>query len=106
MLLALDTIPRSHNLLAAFLAWLLLAGYFVFPATFTSVQRNAGLDAAAQAGSVLAQDVLGEVRNAPLLWIAGASCVLGGGGLTGLWVRWRGNYVWLGELLMMGGGEN
>ena len=40
MLLALDSIPRLHNVLASFFTWFLLAGFLLFPGTFTSLQNN------------------------------------------------------------------
>jgi hypothetical protein len=43
MLLALDGIPRLHNMLAAFFTWILLAGFVLLPGTFTSLQ-TAGAD--------------------------------------------------------------
>lgn len=38
MLLSLDTVPRIHNIFASFSTWILLAGYIVFPATFTGLK--------------------------------------------------------------------
>lgn len=38
MLLALDDIPALYNLLAGFFTWILLAGFILFPGTFTSLQ--------------------------------------------------------------------
>ena len=40
MLLALDSIPRLHNMLAGFFTWILLAGFVLFPGTFTSLQNE------------------------------------------------------------------
>jgi hypothetical protein len=40
MLLALDGIPRLHNMLAAFFTWILLAGFVLLPGTFTSLGSN------------------------------------------------------------------
>lgn len=39
MLLALDDIPSLHNILAGFFNWVLLAGFILFPGTFTSLQN-------------------------------------------------------------------
>jgi hypothetical protein len=39
MLLALDSIPRLHNMLSSFFTWILLAGFVLFPGTFTSLQN-------------------------------------------------------------------
>jgi hypothetical protein len=39
MLLALDDIPSLHNIFAGFFNWILLAGFILFPGTFTSLQN-------------------------------------------------------------------
>jgi len=39
MLLALDDIPTLHNLYAGFFNWILLAGFILFPGTFTSLKN-------------------------------------------------------------------
>ena len=39
MLLALDDIPKLHNMYAAFFNWILLAGFILFPGTFTSLKN-------------------------------------------------------------------
>lgn len=44
MLLALDGIPRLHNILAAFFTWILLAGFVLLPGTFTSLQSVTGVN--------------------------------------------------------------
>lgn len=38
MLLALDSISSIDNMLASFFTWILLAGFVLFPGTFTSLQ--------------------------------------------------------------------
>lgn len=93
MLLSLDEIPRLHNMLASFLTWILLAGFIVFPGTFTSFQQS-GVVKGDTKGAV-AEKILGTVGNVPLLWVAGACCIIGGAGMIGLWWRWSNNYVWL-----------
>ena len=42
MLLALDDIPTLYNMLAKFFNWILLAGFILFPGTFTSLQNLGG----------------------------------------------------------------
>ena len=42
MLLALDDIPKLHNMLAKFFNWILLAGFVLFPGTFTSLKNLGG----------------------------------------------------------------
>jgi hypothetical protein len=43
MLLALDDIPAIHNFAVAFFNWIYLAGFVLFPGTFTSL-KNLGAD--------------------------------------------------------------
>lgn len=40
MLLGLDQVSPLHNILASLFVWILLAGYIVFPATFTKLQSE------------------------------------------------------------------
>ncbi|MCJ1431187.1 hypothetical protein MMC27_000538 [Xylographa pallens] len=93
MLLDLDKIPRLHNVCASFFTWLLLAGYVVFPATFTTVNKDNKITQAAQ--TELERQILTEVRNAPLLYIAAACCIVGSSGMIWLWFKWRSNYIWM-----------
>ncbi|MCJ1391376.1 hypothetical protein MMC18_004240 [Xylographa bjoerkii] len=93
MLLDLDKIPRLHNIYASFFTWLLLAGYVVFPATFTTVNHDNKITQAAQ--TELERQILTEVRNAPLLYIAAICCIVGGSGMIWLWWKWRSNYIWM-----------
>lgn len=93
MLLSLDTIPRLHNILASFFTWLLLAGFLVFPGTFTSLSTSISSDPLSANPSV--KEIINSVKNIPLLAIAGACCGIGASGMCWLWWKWQGNYVWL-----------
>jgi hypothetical protein len=93
MLLALDTIPRLHNILAAFFTWILLAGFVIFPGTFTSLDSLSDSDAIKNNSA--ASEIFKSVKNVPLLVIAGICCGIGAGGMLWLWWTWRKNYVWL-----------
>ncbi|KAF2270194.1 hypothetical protein CC78DRAFT_574323 [Lojkania enalia] len=93
MLLALDTVPRLHNILASFFTWILLAGYIVFPATFNKIQEDSSLDDAAD--SRLKAQALATVRNTPLLYVAAFACGIGVLGCLWLWWKWRKNYIWV-----------
>ncbi|OQU97174.1 hypothetical protein CLAIMM_03150 [Cladophialophora immunda] len=93
MLLELDEIPRRHNFYASLFTWLILAGYIVFPGTFTSLKSSNSVQEAASkthAGEI----ILDTVQNASLLWIAGACCLFGVVGIALLWKRWKRNYIW------------
>ena len=87
MLLDLDTIPRRDNILAALFVWLLLAGYLVFPATFTSLEEKKP-DPTKPEGKIEIT-LINVVKNAPLLWIAGVCCIIAGLGMIRLAFRWR-----------------
>ncbi|KAJ5037154.1 hypothetical protein J3E74DRAFT_470264 [Bipolaris maydis] len=91
MLLGLDSVSPLHNLLCSGFVWLLLAGYIVFPATFTKLQRTEskpgdnGFSAAA----------LKTVRNIPLLYVAAFACGMALWAVCGCGVQHRKNYVWV-----------
>ncbi|WPJ60208.1 hypothetical protein SMAC4_13240 [Sordaria macrospora] len=83
MLLALDKIPRLHNIFVSYFTWLLLVAFIIATGSFTSVS-----------GSVL------HVMQP--LFIASLSCMaLGILGCLWLGIRWRRNYVWLINRLYM-----
>lgn len=88
MLLAMDKIPRIHNLAASFFTWILLAGFVLFPGTFTSLRNEQG-------SSAVAKGVLNVVNHVSLFVIAFLCCGIGAAGMGYLWWRWMNNYVWL-----------
>ncbi|GLB41047.1 hypothetical protein LshimejAT787_0902620 [Lyophyllum shimeji] len=91
MLLALDDIPRLHNMLASFFTWILLAGFVLFPGTFTSLRNSqAGIGS-----SEVGKHVLDAVAHVPLFVIAFLCCGIGAAGMCYLWWKWMYNYVWL-----------
>ncbi|KAI9730633.1 MAG: hypothetical protein M1818_008115 [Claussenomyces sp. TS43310] len=93
MLLALDTIPRLHNLYASFFLWILLAGFVIFPGTFTSISSLE--DDQTVDNNVVAKTFFRAFKNTPLLIVAAMCCGIGAIGMLWLWYRWRQNYVWL-----------
>jgi hypothetical protein len=95
MLLGLDTIPTLHKIYAALFTWLLLAGYIVFPATFTTLNDSSKVAQAAANGTEVERDVLNTVKNAPVLYIAVICCIIGAIGMIALWWRWKHNYIWV-----------
>jgi len=97
MLLALDSIPRLHNMLAGFSTWILLAGFILFPGTFTSLQ---GVEANLNETEAR---VLDRIKNLPLFVIAWICCGIGAIGMSWLWWRWMNNYVWLVERIFLPG---
>ena len=103
MLLSLDTIPRFHNILASFFTWILLAGFLVFPGTFTSI---ASLGNDPNIHSHTAADILRSVKHVQLLVVAGVCSGIGAGGMLWLWWRWRQNFVWLLNKIFLPGSLN
>jgi hypothetical protein len=94
MLLELEEMPWLHNVFANLFTWLLLAGYIVFPATFTTLRKSNAVNSVANhnhAGEV----ILDKFQNLPLLIIAGICCFVGVSGIAALWWIQCGNYVWL-----------
>ncbi|KAH8653974.1 hypothetical protein BGZ60DRAFT_460367 [Tricladium varicosporioides] len=81
--------PIWDNLLAAFFSWLTLAGYVVFPGTFTSLEHSQTLTSS-NSGKFIQQTV-----KKALLATAGLCCFFGTVGTSWLWYVWRDNAVWL-----------
>ncbi|KAJ6466865.1 hypothetical protein C8R45DRAFT_839060 [Mycena sanguinolenta] len=98
MLLALDGIPRLHNLLAAFFTWILLAGFVLLPGTFTNLQ-NKGTNADEKA-------LIDAVQHVPLFVIAFICSGIGVLGMLWLWWRWSRNYIWLNNRIFLPGALN
>lgn len=102
MLLALDAVPRLDNLLASFFTWILLAGFVLFPGTFTSLQSfnvdngNGGLQQ-------VEGRVLDVVQNVSLFVIAWICCGVGAVGMIRLWWKWNANYIWLLDSIFLPG---
>ncbi|KAJ7489356.1 hypothetical protein FB451DRAFT_1024705 [Mycena latifolia] len=101
MLLALDGIPRAHNLLAAFFTWILLAGFVLLPGTFSSLQ-SAGTGVENENEKA----VLDAVQHLPLFVIAFVCTGIGALGMLWLWWRWSRNYVWLNNRIFIPGALN
>lgn len=93
MLLNTFSIPPFYNVMAAVATWLTLAGYIIFPGTFTSLQSSQAVRNAA--GKVGGEAALKAVQNIGLLWLAAICCVVGLSTILWLWWRWYENYIWL-----------
>lgn len=108
MLLKQDYIPRAHNILAAFFVWLLLAGFLVFPGTFTSIQESITEreeDEDTNDNEAVTA-ILSRVKNVPLLVIAIVCVAIAAIGMVGLALRHIRNYVWLINRLLIPGIAN
>ncbi|KAF2105531.1 hypothetical protein BDV96DRAFT_477873, partial [Lophiotrema nucula] len=95
MLLELDTIPRIHNLGAVLFTWILLAGYIVFPATFSTLFLSPGVPAQIKKEGGAKKHLLNAVQHLPLLYVAACACGVGVSGCLLLWWKHRKNYVWV-----------
>lgn len=104
MLLGLDTIPRLHNIYASLFLWIQLSGYVVFPGTFTSL-ADLSDDPNVQANAA-ASAIVGHVKNVPLLIVAAVCCFVGSAGMVWLMIKWRRNYIWLLNRLLLPGCMN
>jgi hypothetical protein len=106
MLLNQDNIPKFHTILASIFVWLLLAGFLVFPGTFTSIEESIEDRDDEAFGNEAAALILGQARNIPLLVIASVSCGIAIIGMCFLAFKHRQNYVWLLNKLLLPGASN
>ncbi|OCK75346.1 hypothetical protein K432DRAFT_337610 [Lepidopterella palustris CBS 459.81] len=100
MLLQLDHIPQSHNIFAFISTYILLAGYIVFPGTFTSI-RNSGTIEGVAGKSHAGETAFRAVQHVPLLVIAAVCCFAGVLGTCFLWWTYQYNYIWLRQKLFL-----
>jgi hypothetical protein len=94
MLLDMEKIPILDNILAGGFSWILLAGYLVFPGTFTSLRKSTSFQETASS-SEIGKTAYIAVQNVSLLGVAAACCCIGLFGSSWLCYRNRHNYVWL-----------
>ncbi|KAK1487650.1 hypothetical protein CABS01_17167 [Colletotrichum abscissum] len=78
------------SLLAKIFSWLLLAGYIVFPSTFASLKRSQVLESMGKVGQTVSYWV-----NDCLIALASVLSGVASIGLAWLWFKWRANYVWV-----------
>lgn len=106
MLLDVDEIPILHSILACFFVWLLLAGFLVFPGTFTTIQKSIESKHPQQWTDQTTDKILKSVKNIPLLVIGAVACGLSVIGMAVLALRHLDNYVWMLNKLIMPGVAN
>lgn len=107
MLLGQDDIPALHNILASFFVWLLLAGFLVFPGTFTSIQHSLeGKEDSHAWTDQTTEKIFKSVKNIPLLVLAAIACGVSVVGMASLALRHLPNYVWLLNKLIVPGVAN
>ncbi|KAK1247023.1 hypothetical protein MKX08_000825 [Trichoderma sp. CBMAI-0020] len=106
MLLHQDEIPLVHNILAAAFVWLLLAGFLVFPGTFTSLQKSVEANDSNTLGDQAAKLIVRSIKNIPLLVMAAIMCGISVSGMLYLAISHAKNYVWLVNKLFKPGMTN
>ncbi|KAH8744750.1 hypothetical protein F5883DRAFT_476105 [Diaporthe sp. PMI_573] len=87
MIIASDRIPVCYNGAAALASWIVLAGFFILPGTFTSLRERSYALGDSQ--------VVKAVVNIPLLPLAGICYLIGILSLASLWFKFRYNYIWV-----------
>ncbi|TFK69990.1 hypothetical protein BDN72DRAFT_839599 [Pluteus cervinus] len=98
MLLALDKIPPAYTLLANFFTWILLAGFLLFPGTFTSLQTVQNTSS-----NEVERKLVSAITHVPLFVIAFLCTGIGAAGMCWLWWRWKYNYIWVTEKIFIPG---
>lgn len=94
MILDMDEIPLFYNILASLFPWLVLAGYLVFPGTFTSLRTSTSMkDMAAK--NEIGKVAYNAVQNASLVGIATVCCTIGLCGEVWIWWQQKPNFLWL-----------
>ncbi|ODA83098.1 hypothetical protein RJ55_01607 [Drechmeria coniospora] len=107
MLLEQDEMPVLHNMLVSLFVWLLLAGFLVFPAIFTSIQRWLDKGGQGDWGGQATETITKGVKNIPLLVLAAVACGISIVGIASLGLRHMDNFVWLiNKLLFLPGVAN
>jgi hypothetical protein len=108
MLLQQDDIPLLHNILAAAFVWLLLAGFLVFPGTFTTLQKS--VDTKGDDDNTISEQaaklLVKSIKNIPLLVIAAVMCGISATGMLVLTFKHAKNYVWIVNKLFLPGMTN
>jgi hypothetical protein len=85
------------NMFASLFTWLLLAGFIVFPATFTSIRNSRALDGMGKAGKV----IVSAAQNIPWLGAAIVCCACGVSGLSWLWLGQSQSFIWPGDRIFL-----
>ncbi|KAK2593698.1 hypothetical protein QQS21_008606 [Conoideocrella luteorostrata] len=106
MLLDVDEIPLLHSILASFFVWLLLAGFLVFPGTFTTIQKSIENKHPQEWTDQTTDKILKSVKNVQLLVVAAVACGISVIGMVVLALRHLDNYVWMLNKMIMPGIAN
>jgi hypothetical protein len=90
MLYEYDSISIKFNLSATFSLWLLLFGFVLFSGTFTTFK----LDPAEKI-------LISKIENIPMFVFGILFCLTASGALIFLSWRWKDNYIWLVERVLL-----
>lgn len=85
------SVPKQYNFLAAVCLWILFAGFFLLPATFSSFQTTTLNTVESQL----------HLYHLELLPLAGLLFLFGIVGIVYLWWRQSHNYIWLNTHLFL-----
>ncbi|KAK3988666.1 hypothetical protein QBC44DRAFT_243216 [Cladorrhinum sp. PSN332] len=95
MLKSVEKIPRLHNILVLFFAWILLAGFVIMPGSFTSVKRAVDEASGIPINLGANRKLILSKANTATMVVGFVLTVAGTFGTAWLALRWRRNYVWL-----------
>lgn len=87
-----DRVSFRINFGAAFSSWWIMAGFLVLPGAFMSLEKTKVIQT---------QPVLGQQNQVILPVLAAFFFASGAGGISYLWSRFRHNYVWLSNRLII-----
>ncbi|KAH8755411.1 hypothetical protein F5883DRAFT_430626 [Diaporthe sp. PMI_573] len=91
-----NEVGLRYNVAAATACWFMLAGFFILPGTFTSIKRSTFLSS-----SEGGRRVQSAVQNVPLSAAAGLCYLVAIVGLGTLWRKFRANYVWVTQHILL-----
>jgi hypothetical protein len=84
------------NIFAAACTWILLAGFILLPGTYDRAQKSDIITQAEKDPTNVGNQILLSFKTyLGLLVVAGILCGIGLLGITGLWLKWKANYIWL-----------
>lgn len=100
MVVQSDEVLWKINFLASASHWILLAGYLVVPGTFTSLKKSEDFGKTLE-GNAAGDAVLNAIQNPPLLTTACFLFAIGLCIMMCLGWKFRHNYIWLMNRLLM-----
>lgn len=86
-----------YNVAAAAACWIMLAGFFILPGTFTALQRSTIINSTQSD----VRQFENAVQNISLLPLAGVCYLAAASTMVYLGYRFRLNYIWISRQLLM-----